>query len=195
MKFIKTEKEEPPYSWRGYVHTIRPDQTTAGKLATYWGYEKEGLLGWEIDNRIFNEVVYEWLDESEQPSTDGCPTWYTKNQMFDYLKQNNYSKEIATELSGTWADILQGAYKKGWEMGRNKDRKPEDAYQYLQLASTDGGVDRNENSDQGKAAIGFYKWMDLSSMSHPEIPLHIKYRMYADQQNAKLSLPNKEDKT
>lgn len=64
MKWKKVDKEPPPpYSWRGYVHTIRPDQTTAGKLATYWGHEREGRKGWEIDDRSFNEVVYEYLDE------------------------------------------------------------------------------------------------------------------------------------
>lgn len=45
--------------------------------------------------------------------------------------------------------------------------------------------DRDENSLQGKAAIEFYRWMEMSSMSHPHIPLEIKYRMFADQKNAK----------
>jgi hypothetical protein len=45
--------------------------------------------------------------------------------------------------------------------------------------------DRLESSIQGKAAIAFYEWMQRTSMTHTNIPLEIKYRMFADQMNAK----------
>ncbi len=93
-----------------------------------------------------HETLYysncEYLDETEQSPADGCPIWYTKDQMFDYLRQRNYSKEIATELSELLSDIPQGAFKKGWEMGRNKDRKREDAYEYLKIVSVDGAKEK-----------------------------------------------------
>ena len=44
---------------------------------------------------------------------------------------------------------------------------------------------RDENSPQGKAAIAFYNWMESASMSNAKIPLEIKWRMFADQKNAK----------
>jgi hypothetical protein len=44
--------------------------------------------------------------------------------------------------------------------------------------------DRLESGIQGKAAIAFYEWMQNTSMTQI-IPLEIKYRMFADQQNAK----------
>lgn len=62
MKWKKINKEEPHYGWRGYVHTIRPDQTIGSKIAEYWGGEK----GFSIERRENHEVVFEWLDENEQ---------------------------------------------------------------------------------------------------------------------------------
>lgn len=52
-------------------------------------------------------------------SGEEIPTWYTKEQMYDWLITENYSKEIATELSEAWARDLQGAFKKGWEKATN----------------------------------------------------------------------------
>jgi hypothetical protein len=68
--------------------------------------------------------------ESGQQSDE--PLWYIEDHLYDYLIQQNYSKEIAKELAKLWADGFQGAFKKGWEMGRNKDKDPDEAYQYLQ---------------------------------------------------------------
>lgn len=45
------------------------------------------------------------------------PTWYKKDEMYWYLIRNRYSKEIASELAQRWADDLQGAFKKGFEKG------------------------------------------------------------------------------
>lgn len=50
---------------------------------------------------------------------------------------------------------------------------------------TDLEYNRDENSPQGKAAIAFYNWMESASMSNAKIPLEIKWRMFADQKNAK----------
>lgn len=43
--------------------------------------------------------------------------WYTENEMRQWLIRNNYSEQIAIELSKKWADDLQGAFNKGYEKG------------------------------------------------------------------------------
>jgi hypothetical protein len=53
------------------------------------------------------------------PTKEAEPIWYTKEEMYDWLINNNYSKEIAAELSEIWARDLQGAFKKGWEKATN----------------------------------------------------------------------------
>lgn len=45
------------------------------------------------------------------------PEWYTKKELFDYLRRKNYSTQIANELSTLWVDALQGAFRKGFEKG------------------------------------------------------------------------------
>lgn len=69
------------------------------------------------------------IDGGSAPA-DSTPNWYRKDHMIDWLRQQGYSKEIAEELAGHFAEGLQGAYKKGWEMGINKDRG-ENPYQYF----------------------------------------------------------------
>lgn len=45
------------------------------------------------------------------------PTWYSKDEMVMFLRQKNYSKEIAEELAQLWADDLNGSFRKGFEQG------------------------------------------------------------------------------
>ena len=57
--------------------------------------------------------------EIEQPEEDiKIPQWYDKQEMYDWLILNSYSKEIAIELSQIWADDLQGAFTKRWEKAK-----------------------------------------------------------------------------
>lgn len=48
-------------------------------------------------------------------SFEKTPIWYTKDQMYDWLIRENYSEQIAKELSGKWSEDLQGAFNKGYE--------------------------------------------------------------------------------
>lgn len=52
-----------------------------------------------------------------------APIWYTKDEMYRWLVRNNYSKEIATELSQKWADDLQGAFAKGFDKAVREARQ------------------------------------------------------------------------
>ena len=45
------------------------------------------------------------------------PIWYTENEMHQWLIRENYSEQIAGELSKKWAEDLQGAFNKGFEKG------------------------------------------------------------------------------
>jgi hypothetical protein len=49
--------------------------------------------------------------------TASPPIWYTENEMYQWLIRENYSEQIAKELSSKWADHLQGAFNKGFEKG------------------------------------------------------------------------------
>jgi hypothetical protein len=46
------------------------------------------------------------------------PNWYTKEDLYNDLRRNNYSEEIAEELSQKYADDLQHAFTKGWEKAK-----------------------------------------------------------------------------
>jgi hypothetical protein len=50
----------------------------------------------------------------EQP-----PIWYTKKELYNWLIHENYSKQIAEELSEKWAISSQMAFAKGWEKAFN----------------------------------------------------------------------------
>lgn len=43
------------------------------------------------------------------------PIWYTAQEMEAYLKRQNYSADIAKELSESLAASLQAAFRKGWD--------------------------------------------------------------------------------
>ncbi len=45
------------------------------------------------------------------------PIWYSKEEMYRSLLRNNYSHEIANELSEKWAEDLQQSLRKGFELG------------------------------------------------------------------------------
>lgn len=59
-------------------------------------------------------------------------------------------------------------------------------YKSSQPEQTDGWIDRMETSPCGKVAILFYNWMKNVSMTDANIPLEIKFRMFADQHNHEL---------
>lgn len=84
--------------------------------------------GWSTD-KLEN---VEWLEEKQL--SDGekpkPPKWYTENEMFDYLRNDGYSVDIAAALSEEWAKDLQGAFKKGWERGYNDFRETGKEYTY-----------------------------------------------------------------
>lgn len=49
-----------------------------------------------------------------------CPTapkWYSAEEMLHYLQRQKYSDEIADELSVKYAENLQRAFNKGFELG------------------------------------------------------------------------------
>lgn len=79
---------------------------------------------WTPDHRPFEEAN----QQPDKPSVDvkSAPLWYTKQEMKDWLILNNYSKEIATELSEKWANDLQGAFQKGWDKRGYEIAKPEE---------------------------------------------------------------------
>lgn len=60
-----------------------------------------------------------WQEQQLVSSESKPPEWYTESGMYNYLLNQKYSEEIAKELSKLFADVLQGAFKKGWEKGYN----------------------------------------------------------------------------
>lgn len=43
-----------------------------------------------------------------------APKWYNKDEMYNHLRNERYSHEIAEELSERWAKDLQLSFEKGW---------------------------------------------------------------------------------
>jgi hypothetical protein len=62
---------------------------------------------WGLFENLVNEL------ESNQ-----APKWYSRGEIYDHLKRENYSETIANELSDKWSDQLQGAFNKGYEKGK-----------------------------------------------------------------------------
>jgi|GEM_PF-6013981 uncharacterized protein YwgA len=46
-----------------------------------------------------------------------APLWYTEDEIFEWLKSEAYSPEIAEELTRLWTAGLQKAYAKGYRRG------------------------------------------------------------------------------
>lgn len=44
-----------------------------------------------------------------------APIWYTKEEIYNWLRHENYSEQIANELSDKWATSSQFAFEKGWQ--------------------------------------------------------------------------------
>lgn len=55
-----------------------------------------------------------------------APQWYSPDEMHHYLKRNGYSDEIAAELSTAYAKNLQGAFVKGYEIGKREAKREND---------------------------------------------------------------------
>jgi len=51
------------------------------------------------------------------------PVWYKKDEIFNFLIDNDYSGEIANELSEKWANDLQSSFEKGFEKGYHEGIK------------------------------------------------------------------------
>lgn len=80
-----------------------------------------GLDIWESVDDRYRRI---WIEpKPAQPDLREAPIWYTKDEMFRWLVRNNYSKEIATELSQKWADDLQGAFAKGFDKAAREARQ------------------------------------------------------------------------
>jgi len=62
-------------------------------------------------------------NEVEPSSVGEKPDWYTKEEIFHWLKRENYCEEIALELSGKVSNWLQGAFDKGVEKTERAARK------------------------------------------------------------------------
>jgi len=76
--------------------------------------------------KVVENSAHSFTEGSELPVAAPleAPTWYTKNEIYDYLIRENYSKNIAEELAGTWSDQLQGAFNKGFEKGMRSLSSP-----------------------------------------------------------------------
>jgi len=55
------------------------------------------------------------------------PRWYSKTEMYDWLRRHHYSEQIANELAEAYATNLQAAYEKGFYVGQRtaKMNQPE----------------------------------------------------------------------
>jgi hypothetical protein len=52
-------------------------------------------------------------EQNSEPSNVGeKPEWYSKGEIFDWLKRNDYSDTIANELSGKISHLLNGLRKR-----------------------------------------------------------------------------------
>lgn len=91
--------------------------------------EEHNKKFFNMDGIIVTEHLF--LDAKGEEQEKGIPKWYTKEQMYDWLIHNDYSKDIATELSGQWAEDLQGAFKKGWEKATNDKNSGTFNYKYM----------------------------------------------------------------
>lgn len=90
-----------------------------------WNDETEDMYLRMINNnhhgRVLNSkgvTVESTTTPMTEPKTAKPPIWYTEEEMFHWLKRENYSETIAKELSGMYANYLQGAFKKGFEKGQ-----------------------------------------------------------------------------
>lgn len=57
---------------------------------------------------------------STAQAVGSAPTWYTEDEMRRYLAHNNYSVEIADELAKQYANNLQKAFEKGYDIGKRR---------------------------------------------------------------------------
>jgi hypothetical protein len=89
---------------------------------------------------------------------DKVPKWYTKQEIYEWLRSKNYSKEIAFELAGYWYNDLQGAFKKGWEKAKSECKSEPTLSDYLSsLNSKDTGKKKMSKNQIGEMIEGFYK--------------------------------------
>lgn len=67
-----------------------------------------------------NEFCSNSFHLSNDKTAEEIPVWYTYSEMYDRLIRENYSKEIAKEISHKWANDLQGAFSKGYEKAQRR---------------------------------------------------------------------------
>lgn len=72
----------------------------------------------DCGNSYHQEVADQILSATSKEIPEP-PTWYTKEQMYDYLINKDWEKNIATYFSEQYAENLQGAFNKGWRKGYN----------------------------------------------------------------------------
>lgn len=53
-----------------------------------------------------------------EAEADAAPNWYSADEMYDWLRRENYSEQIARELAALIAKNYQLAFSKGFEMGQ-----------------------------------------------------------------------------
>jgi hypothetical protein len=61
--------------------------------------------------------ILEFAESLTATGSVAAPNWYSESQMYHWLIRENYSEQIAKELSAKWASDQQGAFNKGFEKG------------------------------------------------------------------------------
>jgi flagellar biosynthesis/type III secretory pathway protein FliH len=57
------------------------------------------------------------MAESPAAMPGSVPCWYTEKEIYTWLRNHQYSEQIAKELAEPYAENLQRAYEKGYQHG------------------------------------------------------------------------------
>ncbi len=78
------------------------------------------------------------------PIKEDAPIWYTKEEINNWMRKENYAEVIRKELAEKWAESNQYAFKKGWEKGRNDESPYKTAYEYFPSSPIQKGLTEAE---------------------------------------------------
>jgi hypothetical protein len=76
-------------------------------------------LYYRIEAKIGRKIiiVQKKLNNRYKICTLIVPEWYDEEEMYHYLRDHDYSQQIAKELACMWAEGMQNSFTKGFEKG------------------------------------------------------------------------------
>lgn len=134
------------HAWTNAANAYRMYPDNKHNFTDYWANIGKDLA-----------IVGYRAKEASLQSKEVAPIWYTKKELYNWLRHENYETDIAAELAERWAISSQMAFQKGWEKAYNDKKAGTLDYVYYP-EKEEAELSGQQGKEGGVAKL--FKWLD-----------------------------------